>query len=197
MSVMGPVGEPKPFASLTSGLLARKGGAKPAMRRQALDFSADHANGHALEDLGWNDMGEDAAHAASPVEHRPFTALTPMPHHAPVPAPAPVAEPAATEAAAPLPAEPVAEATPAPAPAKVAAKVKKAAAPRAANGATGKGKSAFTLRIDPDRHLQLRLVCAVKHRSAQQILIEALDNYLGTLPEIAKLAGQVPTTGAK
>ncbi len=25
--------EPKPFASLTSGLLARKGGARPAMRR--------------------------------------------------------------------------------------------------------------------------------------------------------------------
>ena len=44
--------EPKPFASLSSGLLARKGAAKPAMRPQG--FGQIGGN---LEDLGWNDMG--------------------------------------------------------------------------------------------------------------------------------------------
>ena len=44
--------EPKPFASLSSGLLARKGAARPAMRPQGF---AQGAPG--LEDLGWNDMG--------------------------------------------------------------------------------------------------------------------------------------------
>ena len=44
--------EPKPFASLSSGLLARKGAASPAMRPQGFGQV-----GGSLEDLGWNDMG--------------------------------------------------------------------------------------------------------------------------------------------
>lgn len=51
-------------------------------------------------------------------------------------------------------------------------------------------KAAFTLRIDPERHLRLRLASAVTHRSAQVILIEALDTYLKTLPDIDALAHQ-------
>ena len=47
--------EPKPFASLSSGLLARKGAARPAMRPQG--FGQIGGN---LEDLGWNDMGFEA-----------------------------------------------------------------------------------------------------------------------------------------
>jgi len=46
------VAEAKPFASLSSGLLARKGAARPAMRPQGFG-----QGGQALEDLGWNDMG--------------------------------------------------------------------------------------------------------------------------------------------
>jgi hypothetical protein len=71
--------EPKPFASLSSGLLARKGAAKPAMRPQGYGTF-----GHGLEDLGWDDMGYAAPH---PVEHIPssISALTPAPggrpHH--------------------------------------------------------------------------------------------------------------------
>lgn len=42
---------PKVFASLSSGLLARKGQARPAMRRQMTLAQAG-------DDLGWNDMGE-------------------------------------------------------------------------------------------------------------------------------------------
>src|SRR5688500_6868194 len=54
------MGEPKAFASLSSGLLARKGAARPAMRPQG--FGAQTAAG--LEDLGWNDMGFEPPKAA-------------------------------------------------------------------------------------------------------------------------------------
>ncbi len=49
------MGEPKAFASLSSGLLARKGAARPAMRPQGFGQV-----GAGLEDLGWNDMGFEA-----------------------------------------------------------------------------------------------------------------------------------------
>ena len=51
--------EPKPIASLSSGLLARKGAARPAMRPQGF---GQVVNG--LEDLGWNDMGFEPPKAA-------------------------------------------------------------------------------------------------------------------------------------
>ena len=54
----------KSFASLTPSLLARKGGARPAMRPQLLPLSQLHENvAHQInldeDDLGWNDHGED------------------------------------------------------------------------------------------------------------------------------------------
>lgn len=57
--------ELKPFASLGATLLARKGGAKPAMRPQLASIDgmggeqAARAIADDLEDLGWNDMGQD------------------------------------------------------------------------------------------------------------------------------------------
>ena len=55
--------EPKVFASLSSGLLARKGAARPAMRPQGFG-----QGGGALEDLGWDDMGFEPPKAvASPL----------------------------------------------------------------------------------------------------------------------------------
>jgi hypothetical protein len=63
--------ENKPFASLSSGLLARKGGAKPAMRPQGFG-----SFGGSLEDLGWNDMGNHEYHDHVPT---PIDALTPSP----------------------------------------------------------------------------------------------------------------------
>ena len=61
--------EPKPFASLSSGLLARKGAARPAMRPQG--FGQVGGN---LEDLGWNDMGfEPPKAAAAPARRRRTT----------------------------------------------------------------------------------------------------------------------------
>src|SRR3712207_1402079 len=76
--------DPKPFASLSSGLLARKGAAKPAMRPQSFGQM-----GFGLEDLGWNDMGHGQQppaevrpiHGDEPREHVPssISALTPAP----------------------------------------------------------------------------------------------------------------------
>src|SRR5256885_12401474 len=62
--------EAKPFASLSSGLLARKGAARPAMRPQGFGQV-----GNSLEDLGWNDMGFEppkAAEAARDADHDAF-----------------------------------------------------------------------------------------------------------------------------
>jgi hypothetical protein len=207
----------RPFASLSSGLLARKGAAKPAMRPQGFgQFGAS------LEDLGWNDMGSAPVAAPEPEdfpEHVPssIAALTPLPHNgrpvadepaapppvveqqraiaesfapaAPAPAPAPEPEPEPEPVPAPEP-EPVAEA--APAPAAVVSLPRRRAAPAAAGR-----KAAFTLRLDPDRHMRLRLASAVTARSAQQIVTEALDTFLSTLPELDELARRVPASGGK
>ena len=58
-------------------------------------------------------------------------------------------------------------------------------------------KAAFTLRLDPGRHLRLRLACAVTRRSAQQIVTGALDEYLASLPELDTLAEHVPAQAGK
>jgi hypothetical protein len=50
------VSEPKPFASLSSGLLARKGAARPAMKPQGFG----QMGGANLEDLGAAEAGRGA-----------------------------------------------------------------------------------------------------------------------------------------
>lgn len=189
--------EPKPFASLSSGLLARKGSAKPAMRPQGFT----QLNGN-LEDLGWNDMGHPPSAPAhdeqeEPQEHVPssIAALTPAPkpqelgqlNGTPVPVEQQRAIAESFGVAAPEIAEEVETFVAAPV-------VPIATTPRRAPGQ--KEKAAFTLRLDPDRHLKLRLACAVKHRSAQQIVSQALDAYLQSLPELDVLAQQVPVRTA-
>ena len=59
-------------------------------------------------------------------------------------------------------------------------------------GASDKRKAAFTLRLDAERHLRLRLACAVTRHSAQQIVARALDEALASIPELEALASQVP-----
>jgi hypothetical protein len=214
--------EPKPFASLSSGLLARKGAAKPAMRPQG------YGNfGSSLEDLGWDDMGYAAP---QPTEHVPssISALTPAPggrgHSEPSPVDAPAEEQIEEQVEAVEPPrvvaqrrvleesfeseqpeeaaepEPEIHTEPAPvvrlprrvAPAPVRAPVR---APVPAVAA--RSKAAFTLRLDADRHLRLRLACAVTRRSAQQIVTGALDEYLSSLPELEALAEHVPAGAGK
>jgi hypothetical protein len=205
--------ETKPFASLSSGLLARKGAAKPAMRPQGFG-----SFGSSLEDLGWNDMGNGPAslhdiHEAQELpEHVPSSieALTPAPggrtHSEPPPvveqqrelqarlAPAePESESLVEAPTAKLPPEPEAEPkTEAPSEARVV-KLPRSRAARARTPApAAKAKAAFTLRLDPERHLKLRLACALSRRSAQQLVTEALDDFLDSIPELEALSGQVP-----
>jgi len=192
--------EPKTFASLSSGLLARKGQAKPAMRPQGFTggFGSMSAG---QDDLGWNDMGFEPP--------RPSEAeLVPMSDEIAIP-PAEVpevirqreefaeefgAEPDDEELDRPLLAvKPGAKVVAA----KPIAIVREAQpkSPRKASVAGGR-KAAFTLRVDPERHLKLRLACAVGNRSAQQLVTEALDLYLQSLPDLDDLADRVPARNA-
>lgn len=65
--------------------------------------------------------------------------------------------------------------------------------PRAAPGT--KAKAAFTLRLDPERHLKLRLACAVNGRSAQQIVTDAVDQLLREMPELEAMAEKAKRRG--
>jgi hypothetical protein len=177
---------PKPLASLSSTLLARKGTARPAMRPQGFGvFGAPPASGPAQDDLGWNDMG-DAEPAVTPVppvliEREALQEEFAQPAHAP-------AEPAPSMDEA----KPVEPAKPA---ISVATATRIGRETRAKH--KGQAKSAFTLRLDSDRHLKLRLASALQHRSAQLIVTEALDAFLETLPEVGALLSQLPTRAAR
>jgi hypothetical protein len=236
------VAEAKPFASLSSGLLARKGAARPAMKPQGFG----QMGGGNLEDLGWNDMGfeppkptdapRDEDHDAfgdDVVEHPRVhpTGLTPV--HSPVHTQqaeiadrlgdsdegeeegldetAEVLEPEAqapvyqAEEDAGVAFEAQEEAEPEPKP-YVRRQVKAAVvavtptpaqrrAPKGRSAVGAKGKAAFTLRLDPSRHLKLRLACAVNGRSAQQIVTDALDGLLQNMPELDAMAQKANRKG--
>lgn len=190
--------ESKPLASLSSSLLARKGTARPAMRRQlvqggGLSVAPNH------DDLGWNDMGYDVdPDPSSPMDYEHDAGYNPLANAVPEVKPevkqqqdriaeqlqvqaeemgvAELHEPAASVVALRSPSV-----------------AKQVAAPRPRAAAGSKGKSAFTLRLDHDRHLKLRLACAISNKSAQQLVTAALDAFIEAMPEIAALAAQVPS----
>jgi hypothetical protein len=190
-------GSGKPTASLSSGLLARKGQARPAMRPQGF-----HGSSMNLEDLGWNDMGE---------EHAPAVAIVPAP--APIAPPMAVVPPVLVEretlmeeigadedvADEWIEPETSAEIVPiAVAKAEPVKPVSLATAQRLQREVNaGKPKAAFTLRLDTERHLKLRLASACRLRSAQALVTEALDAFLDTLPEIDPLVSQLAETQPK
>ncbi|MDO9367292.1 MAG: hypothetical protein Q7T68_01865 [Sphingopyxis sp.] len=218
------MGEPKPLASLSAGLLARKGGARPAMRRQPLGSGPAPVNSTGYDDLGWNDMGYDvdpdqSGEPARMLDLKPLLTGS-------VPAHNVEAEHAVDDGAGyELTPQPIGELSglsddygadefEAEAPevpeivrqqesliervAAVARKVEarpvpkaepKAKAPRALRA---REKAAFTLRLDAERHLRLRLASAVTNRSSQVILTDLLDEYLATLPEIDAMASRLP-----
>lgn len=139
----------RPAAALSSGLLARKGQARPAMRAQN---PVGFGMAGALDDLGWNDMGGPVPPSASPS----------------VQAPAP----------------------------PVLAEREELHRALAATGGGGP-KAAFTLRLDADRHLRLRLASASANRSAQALVTDALDALLARMPEVETLAAQLPHPAGK
>ena len=218
------MGEPKAFASLSSGLLARKGAARPAMRPQGF---GGPATGAGLDDLGWNDMGFEPPKAAlTPLrdeDHDAFGEELPdQPLRNPISALSPIASPVHDQQAeiasrfashdedgedetgeyidetAELYDPDAEDAEPLGEPAAVVVIPQRAAAPaparqRKPRSAPGsKGKAAFTLRLDPSRHLKLRLACAVDGRSAQQLVTDALDQLLESMPELESMAEKAP-----
>lgn len=197
------MGEPKPIAALSGILLARKGLARPAMRRPSMLGSGGNA-AMAQDDLGWNDMGYDVdpdPNTPMDYEHgyngqNPLAAAVPEVKHQ--------QDRIAEEFEAGFESfsseePPVATAltvvtmTPEPVVQPISRKGA-ADAPRSrARSKPGlKDKAAFTLRLDTQRHLKLRLACAVRHQSAQQLVTDALDAFLESMPEIAQLASHVP-----
>lgn len=177
------LGTAKPIASLSSGLLARKGQARPAMRPQGF-----HGTSLSLDDLGWNDMGSEEPQIEQVVTPAPAP-LAPAvvaPVAAAVPPVLVEREALATEIGAVVVEEPAAPV------AKPARPVSSAMVARIGRevGAS-KAKAAFTLRLDADRHLKLRLASASRNRSAQQLVTEALDAFIASLPEVEGLAAQL------
>lgn len=187
--------ESRPFASLSPTLLARKGSARPAMRPQLqpLGYPTPEFPSHQLQqqpsanpqdDLGWNDMGEEAEVEGTEESTSEATVLQFSPTEPAAPARVPevirqqhnladrVIEPVAPIAvvSAPIPLTP-------------------RRTPTARRSALADGRrAAFTLRVDGERHLKLRLACAVEGRSAQQLVTEALDRLLSELPDLEDLA---------
>ncbi len=144
--------EIKPFASLNPTLLARKGGAKPAMRSQmAVAALAQH------EDLGWNDLGHEVDDFAGGAEIYRLS-----PEGAEVP------EVLLRQQ-------------------EIQNRISRERRSALADGR----RAAFTLRVDAERHLKLRLACTLGNRSAQQLVTEALDRLLDSLPDVAELAAKV------
>jgi hypothetical protein len=226
------------YASLGPTLLARKGGAKPAMRAAAPvpgavpDIAA--LAEEQLEDLGWNDMGEDADQGASgvvvPIDPAsPFdsAAAAASPAHNPIVrrqqrrleerllADAVMTGPAEDEtetceeweeewdeddslnpaaAYAPLHAdEPVFAPEPEPAPAASGVlAVRTRPQPRpAASAAPPARRAAFTLRLDPERHLKLRLAATMRGVSAQALVTDALDALLAEFEDLNTIAARL------
>jgi hypothetical protein len=238
------------YASLSPTLLARKGGAKPAMRPQlpAISEAAEAANlaDEQLEDLGWNDMGDDAGDD----EYEDYTEdadSVVVPFHPETPFDAEAAavspivrrqqrrleervladavmtgpedcdgrydadddeEPGSEEKAfasyepeyPPLhkeeksPADLTADAPTVlakrPAKATKAAKVARPV-PKAAAVAANVRRAAFTLRLDPDRHLKLRLAATMRGVSAQALVTDALDAMLAEFEDLAVIAAHL------
>lgn len=229
------------FASLGPSLLARKGGAKPAMRPQVAPLveSEQAVPEEQLEDLGWNDMGESDADGVG-ADIVPISAdITAGPTTA---GPGPIVrrqqrrleervladaamtgpetdeydedegeddeslygeafdpadygsadfdedeegEEADTGLYSPL-APHIALPDPEPAPV-VAPRAAKArvAAPLPAR------RAAFTLRLDADRHLKLRLAATMQGVSAQVLVTEALDRLLAEYDELDVIANHL------
>ncbi|MEO1729618.1 MAG: hypothetical protein AAFR64_02655 [Pseudomonadota bacterium] len=229
------------FASLGPTLLARKGGAKPAMRPQLTPLPDNISELAALaeeqlEDLGWNDMGseepandaEDGPLLSSKRGHTPSPLGAEIDETAELPAEADAEENTAEENTAEDQGivDPLADAdvvsisthpsvTP-PAnedsfagesplvmshqkrlarrvlddaevsvvskkPNKTKAKLESSA--KAANAR----RAAFTLRLDTERHLKLRLAATMQGVSAQSLVTEALDALLEDIEELDTL----------
>ncbi len=154
--------EAKPIASLSPTLLARKGGARPAIRSFQADLTQSEDAGEASREIaakrsrnpaGSKVVALDTVRIAAPTGKAPFLRNQRE---------------------------------------RLAEQIIKGAKPRAATDAAPVQErlAAFTLRLNADRHLRLRLASALAGRSAQQLVVEALDSMLASLPELTAKAAR-------
>lgn len=228
------------FASLGPTLLARKGGAKPAMRPQIAPLVQDEVASapiaeEQLEDLGWNDMGDaDPAMGADIVPINGDITADQIAAGGFVPGGGPIVrrqqrrleervladavmtgpedrEPEEDEEDGSLYAVAYGDAAeedyseedysddeyaldtaasvPQPIP---AAAVALPAARSARVPAVQAGRrAAFTLRLDADRHLKLRLAATMQGVSAQALVTEALDRLLAEYGDLDIIANHL------
>ncbi|MFN3864275.1 MAG: hypothetical protein ACK4RT_08345 [Erythrobacter sp.] len=217
------------FASLGPTLLARKGGAKPAMRPQVAPLVINQAEiatlaEEQLEDLGWNDMGDgESVSEASADVVVPINAAVAAGETAPVQSPivrrqqrrleqrvladaamtgpendaedcldgsAEEAEAAQDETwAEQYEASgyaPLASASPA-----ARANHASARSPIGTRPPMAERRAAFTLRLDRERHLKLRLAATMQGVSAQALLTEALDALLAEFADLDVIAAHL------
>ncbi len=169
---------PKPAASLSSALMARKGAARPGQRytqdmsfvepvREAFLQNIENQNllvqrtdlaVPAFPDITQNTAANDVAladHLIEPVDVEHVDQII---------------EPILWPIKVPVEKQYMAQSVPA-----------EVAAPKRRSAPGQKARCAFTLRLDPERHLKLRLISAHQHRSAQLIVTEALDRFLADL----------------
>lgn len=193
------------FASLSPTLLARKGGAKPAMRPQLAPLTQVAANvsDEQLEDLGWNDMdghesdaGANAGADIVPINPDISTDSS-APAHGPIVRRQQhrLEERVLADAAmnGPQDSDPDYDfedeeyAPDQPRLAQVAVLAAAAPKPRAPVAAAVR-RAAFTLRLDAERHLKLRLAATMQNVSAQVLVTEALDRLLAEIDELDVIA---------
>ncbi len=208
--------EAKPFASLSSGLLARKGAAKPAMRRPNTALNPEYDQGNGQDDLGWNDMGYevDPDIFTEAVREKP---INPLANAIEIPKPevkeqqeriaaqlqlsneVDEAKLSKMDSPAITPVEPVSQIiekqveesnrdVPLVQP-HIKPMAKKPQISK--QDANARAKVAFTLRIDSERHLKLRLACAINNISAQKFVMDALEKKLNEMEQIDHLSGQI------
>jgi len=182
------------FASLEPTLLARKGGAKPAMRPQLAPIP-ETVSDEQLDDLGWNDMG-DEQHGIDP---HPVTSSgtnvvaidRPRNDNAVVESSSsPIVQRRArdesqiglTAAAMPLPNENEDD--------ESLIRQAQSAKNKAAK-TKGVRRTAFTLRLDAERHLKLRLAATIRSTSAQAVVMDALDAVFAQIDDLDLLASRI------
>jgi predicted DNA-binding protein len=165
----GAGGLVKSAGSLSSGMLARKGDARPGQRYMPEPGLEIPERSRMIK------FGSDMLESLPPVVHavdviEPFTDAHDFPEYE-NDAPVDVIAPVTSLAEVPLPAA-FSYAT------ESVNEVEQEWIPPVRISLKGVRKSAFTLRLDAERHLRLRLLSAHQHRSAQQIVIEAVDRFL-------------------
>ncbi len=196
------------FASLEPTLLARKGGAKPAMRPQLAPIP-ETVDDEQLEDLGWNDMGDEAQSSDSseatdnavsrgnvvalgrtkPSAIDGRTAANEDEFGADAGA-SPILQRRSRDedrndlagAAMPLPTDRD----------DAQELIQRKPAPRAKSKQTrGTRRAAFTLRLDTERHLKLRLAATMRSTSAQALVTDALDAVFAQIEDLDVLVARI------